>query len=126
MPHEAGRSVEDISIAEKLSFVVGIMASLILGELATLRFAMHTLSAARAFVGGEGPWSRSQKSAALSLQRSGNTEDEADFQAFLTYGQIPRGGSPGPARAVQAFARSGVHRLTAGCPIFDGPPAGGG
>lgn len=82
---------KDISIAKKLYFVVGIMALLIVGELATLRFAMHTLSAARAFVGGEGLWSKSQKNAAVSLQRYGNTMDEADFQAFLTAMQVPEG-----------------------------------
>ncbi len=36
---------KDVSIAKKLYFVVGIMAFLIVGELVTLRFAMHTLSA---------------------------------------------------------------------------------
>lgn len=82
---------KDISIAKKLSFVVGIMALLIVGELATLRFAMHTLSAARAFVGGEGLWSKSQKNAALSLQRYGTTLDLADFQAFVTYMEVPEG-----------------------------------
>ena len=82
---------KDISIAKKLYIVVGIMALLIVGELATLRFAMHTLSAARAFVGGEGLWSKSQKNAAISLQRYGNTRDEADFQAFLTSMQVPEG-----------------------------------
>jgi len=82
---------KDISIAKKLYFVVGIMALLIFGELATLRFAMHTLSAARAFVGGEGLWSKSQKNAAISLQRYGTTKDEADFQAFLSAMQVPEG-----------------------------------
>jgi hypothetical protein len=44
----------DVSIVKKLYFVVGVMATLIAGELIILRFAMHKLSAARAFVGGEG------------------------------------------------------------------------
>ncbi len=54
----------DVSIARKLYFVVGIMALLIIGELVTLRLAMRTLSAARAFVAGEGLWSKAQKNAA--------------------------------------------------------------
>ena len=37
------KSWKDVSIAKKLYFVVGIMALLIVGELLTLRFAMHTL-----------------------------------------------------------------------------------
>jgi two-component system, sensor histidine kinase len=81
----------DVSIARKLYFVVGIMAFLIVGELLTLRLAMHTLSAARAFVGGEGLWSKSQKNAAISLQRYGRTKDPADFAAFVADMQVPEG-----------------------------------
>ena len=81
----------DISIAKKLYFVVGIMALLIIGELVTLRFAMHTLSAARAFVGGEGLWSKAQKNAAISIQRYGITQDEAEFRAFLAHMEVPKG-----------------------------------
>ncbi len=84
-------SWRDISIAKKLYFVVGIMAFLIVGELVTLRFAMHTLSAARAFVGGEGLWSKAQKNAAISIQRYGVTHDEAEFRAFVAYMEVPRG-----------------------------------
>ena len=43
----------DVSVARKLYVVVGIMGVLIVCELLTLRFAMRTLSAGRAFVGGE-------------------------------------------------------------------------
>src|ERR1700733_8121605 len=82
---------KDVSIAKKLYFVVGIMAFLIVGELVTLRFAMHTLSAARAFVGGEGLWSKSQKNAAISLQRYGRTKNEEDFQSFLSELAVPEG-----------------------------------
>lgn len=84
-------SWRDVSIAKKLYFVVGIMAFLIVGELLTLRFAMHTMSAARAFVGGEGLWSKSQKNAAIALQRYGRTKDEADFDSFLAYMDVPEG-----------------------------------
>jgi signal transduction histidine kinase/HAMP domain-containing protein len=84
-------SWRDVSISKKLYFVVGIMAFLIVGELVILRFAMHTLSAARAFVGGEGLWSKAQKNAAISLQRYGRTENEADFRSFVGYMQVPEG-----------------------------------
>ena len=85
------RTWRDVSIAKKLYFVVGIMAFLIVGELLTLRFAMHTLSAARAFVGGEGLWSKAQKNAAISIQRYGRTRDEGDFRSFLSYMEVPDG-----------------------------------
>ena len=81
----------DLSIAKKLYFVVGIMAVLITCELLTLRFAMGTLSSVRAFVEGEGLWSKAQKNAALSLQLYGTTQNEEDFQAYLNALKIPKG-----------------------------------
>lgn len=82
---------KDISIAKKLYAVVGIMAVLIAGELLTLRFAMNTLSAVRAFVGGESLWSKAQKNAVFSLQRYAVTHDENDYHEFLNYLSIPDG-----------------------------------
>ena len=75
-------SWNQISIAKKLYVVIGTMAVLITCELATLRFAMHTLSAVRAFVAGEGAWSKAQKDAALSLQHYALTGDESSYLAF--------------------------------------------
>ncbi len=43
--------LRDISISKKLYFIVGTMAVLIVIELVTLTFAIHTLSSVRAFVG---------------------------------------------------------------------------
>lgn len=82
---------KDISISKKLYAVVGVMAVLIIAELATLRFAMGTLSAVRAFVGGEGSWSKAQKNAAFSLHHYLLTHDEKDYELFLTYLTIPEG-----------------------------------
>lgn len=80
-----------ISIARKLHAVIGTMAVLITCELVTLRFAMHTLSAVRAFVAGEGAWSKAQKSAALSLQHYALTGDEASYRAFHEQLRVPEG-----------------------------------
>src|SRR4051794_37464022 len=48
------RKWSGLSLAGKLYAAFGIMAFLIAMELFTLIFAIHTLSAVRAFVGGEG------------------------------------------------------------------------
>jgi signal transduction histidine kinase len=82
---------QNLLVARKLAFVVGIMAVLIAGELLTLRFSMHTLSAARAFVGGEGLWSKAQKNAVLSLQLYSQTRSEKDYEAFERFLSIPAG-----------------------------------
>jgi hypothetical protein len=54
---------KNFSISAKLYFVVGIMALLIVMELLTLKFSINKLSAVRAFVGGEGSWSKAKKNA---------------------------------------------------------------
>jgi signal transduction histidine kinase len=82
---------KDISVSKKLYAVVGIMAVLIVGELFTLSLTMRTLSAVRAFVGGEGLWSKAQKNAALSLMRYASTNDELDYQQFLYELRVPEG-----------------------------------
>src|SRR4051794_2217701 len=71
----------NFSIAHKLYLVIGTMAVLIACELLTLRFAMHTLSVVRAFVEGEGNWSKSQKDAAFSLQRYALTGNEMEYES---------------------------------------------
>lgn len=82
---------KNISISKKLYFVVGVMAVLLLGELLTLRFSMQCLSAARGLVGAESLWSKAQKNAVFSLERFGNTRDEANYNDFLSYLKLPAG-----------------------------------
>ncbi|MBS1594370.1 MAG: PAS domain S-box protein [Bacteroidetes bacterium] len=81
----------DISISRKLNFTVGIMATLIAVELLTLWFAIHTLSSVRAYVGGEGLWSKGQKDAVYHLQKYGHSHHEADYQNFLLFMKVPLG-----------------------------------
>ncbi len=78
------------SIATKLYSVVGIMATLIVFELILLHFTMETLSAVRAFVGGEGTWSKSQKDAIYFLELYSTTKDEKYYLSFQSALDIPR------------------------------------
>ncbi|MEO6189393.1 MAG: hybrid sensor histidine kinase/response regulator, partial [Saprospiraceae bacterium] len=82
---------KSVSIAKKLYFVVGIMAVLIVVELGTLYFAVHTLSSVRAFVGAEGLWSKSQKDAIYNLYKYYQTHKEEDEQGFFNFMKVPLG-----------------------------------
>ena len=84
---------KNLSIAKKLSFVVGTMAFLIAMELFSLYFAMETLSAVRAFAGGESLWSKAQKNATHSLYSYALTKDEAYYRDFYNYLEVPQGDS---------------------------------
>jgi len=85
------RWFRDISIAKKLYFTVGIMALLIAIELVVLFFSINTLSSVRAYVGGEGLWSKAQKDGLYQLLRYARTHDEADYQQFQEYLKVNLG-----------------------------------
>ena len=54
-------------------------------------FSMDLLSAARAYVGGEGLWSKAQKQAVYSLTRYADSRAEADYQVYRAAIAIPLG-----------------------------------
>lgn len=69
------------------------MAVLIALELCTLGFAIKTLSAVRAFVGGEGLWSKAQKDAIFHLESYGHSHNSADYLAFTEFVRVQEGDS---------------------------------
>jgi two-component system, sensor histidine kinase len=85
------RWFRNVSIAKKLYFTVGIMAALIAVELAALVFSINTLSSVRAYVGGEGLWSKAQKDAMYQLLQYGRTHNDDDYQKFKEFMRVPLG-----------------------------------
>lgn len=85
------RRVRDISIKKKLYFTVGIMALLIAIELCALFFSIHTLSSVRAYINGEGLWSKSQKDAMYYLIKYGGSRDQQDYDRFKNFLSVPLG-----------------------------------
>ncbi len=81
----------DITISMKLYFTVGIMALLVTVELCTLWFAVGTLSSVRAFVNGEGLWSKAQKDAVYTLFIYAHSHNEKDYNAFREFLKVPLG-----------------------------------
>lgn len=83
----------NVSIAKKLYFTVGIMAMLIVIELAALVFSIRTVSSVRAYVGAEGLWSKAQKDAMYQLLQYGRTHAEEDYDKFYRHMVVPMGDS---------------------------------
>ncbi|MFY9307928.1 MAG: ATP-binding protein [Bacteroidia bacterium] len=81
----------NVSIAKKLYFVMGTMALLIALELLTLWFSLNTLSSVRAFVAGEGLWSKAQKDAIYHLQKYAHTHEPADYKQYEMFLAVPLG-----------------------------------
>ena len=91
MKRSIRRWFKDISIAKKLYFTVGIMALLIAIELGVLIFSINTLSSVRAYVGGEGLWSKAQKDGLYQLLKYARTHNEADYEKFEGFMKVNQG-----------------------------------
>ena len=91
MKRSVFRWFKDISIAKKLYFTVGIMALLIAIELGVLIFSINTLSSVRAYVGGEGLWSKAQKDGLYQLLKYARTHNEADYVKFEGFMRVNQG-----------------------------------
>jgi signal transduction histidine kinase len=83
--------LRNASIARKLYFTVGIMALLIGVELFVLLFCLNTLSSLRAYVCGEGLWSKAQKDAVFHLYKYGVSHSDKDYELFERFMRIPAG-----------------------------------
>lgn len=107
------------SVARKLYFTVGIMATLIMIELFVLYFSIGTISSVRAFVAAESVWSRSQKDALLQLIKYADSHNEADYFRFIKFMEITqsthkslselRKQEPDVKKAIKGFIDGGSH-----------------
>jgi two-component system, sensor histidine kinase len=85
------RWFRDVPISKKLYFTVAIMAVLIGLELFALFFSINVLSSVRAYVGGEGLWSKAQKDAVLQLYQYGISRSAEDYALFEQFMKVPIG-----------------------------------
>jgi signal transduction histidine kinase len=81
----------NIPISRKLYFTVGIMAALIVVELGALTFSVNILSSVRAYVGGEGLWSKAQKDGMYQLLKYGRNHNEEDYRKFQEFMEVSSG-----------------------------------
>ena len=88
------RWFRDVSITRKLYFTVGAMALLVGVELFVLLFSLSILSSLRAYVGGEGLWSKAQKDAVFHLYRYG-VSGSGFFNSLCEF----RSAMPGPGES---------------------------
>lgn len=77
--------------SRKLVLVLWIFVTVVIVLLALSYEAIQTLSAARAYVGGEGLWSKAQKEAVRSLVRYAASHSEQDYERYLQALQTPLG-----------------------------------
>jgi PAS domain S-box-containing protein len=72
-----------LPISRNLQFVVLVFVCIFFAVLGLVYFSSSFTSAARAYVQGEGTWSKNEKQAVIRLQAYSSSHDETDYREFL-------------------------------------------
>lgn len=80
-----------LSVAKKLAIIISLLFIVLLLGFANFWLSMKIMSGIRAYVGGEGLWSKSQKEAVSNLVKYSTTFEEDDYQRYQAFLQIPLG-----------------------------------
>ena len=83
--------INDLSISTKLSAVVATFTIAIMLLLAVMEVSLNLSAGVRAYVQGEGLWSKGQKDATYYLVRFLRTHDQHDYQLYEQSIRIPLG-----------------------------------
>ena len=80
-----------LPLVKKLLVIVGVFVAIVVCVFLLGVLRSQILSGVRAYVGGEGLWSKAEKHAVLSLTKYSNSHQEADFQQYIADIAVPLG-----------------------------------
>ena len=80
-----------LPIASKLRVIVGVFVAIVICVFFLGVLRSELLTGVRAYVGGEGLWSKAEKRAALSLTKYAASHAESDYQQYLVEIAVPAG-----------------------------------
>ena len=81
----------DLPVAKKLVVILWLFLFIVIGLLGLSYVTIENLSAARAYVGGEGLWSKAQKQAVYDLLRYSISHSDTDYQNYRQALLVPLG-----------------------------------
>jgi protein-S-isoprenylcysteine O-methyltransferase Ste14 len=80
-----------LPLARKLLLIVGVFVAIVVCVFLLGVVRSEILNGVRAYVGGEGLWSKAEKHAVLSLTKYADSHQEADFQQYIADIAVPIG-----------------------------------
>ena len=83
--------LESLPVAKRLLMIVGVFVAIVVCVFALGALRAEILSGVRAYIAGEGLWSKAEKRAVLSLAEYGESRNEDDFQQYLREIAVPIG-----------------------------------
>lgn len=85
------KSLKEQTVRNKFNLLIALIIVILLFSLLNALSSVKVMSGIRAYVGGEGLWSKGQKEAVNSLVAYTHSHDEADYQKFLHFVDVPLG-----------------------------------
>ena len=85
------RRLANLKISKQLTIMVSVFVVIILGLFLLSYAGLTLLSGVRAYVGGEGLWSKAEKDAVYSLQTYAATQNDSDYARFTQFLAVPLG-----------------------------------
>lgn len=85
------RSLKKRTVQNKFNIIIGLIIFILLFSLANVWFSIKVMSGIRAYVGGEGLWSKAQKEALNNLVRYTTTHNEADYARYASLIRVQDG-----------------------------------
>lgn len=80
-----------LPLARRLWVIVGVFVAIVMCVFWLGALRSEILNGVRAYVGGEGLWSKAEKRAVLSLNKYAESRNEADFEQYLSEIAVPIG-----------------------------------
>ncbi len=93
--HEMGfifRLITNLTITKKMAAILFLFALLLITTITVCFFTVETISTIRAYIGGEGIYSKAQKDAVYYLFKYSRSCNESDYKNFLENMKIPLAG----------------------------------
>ncbi len=81
----------NLPVSKKLVIILWLFLAIVIGLLGLSYLTIENLSAARAYVGGEGLWSKAQKQAVYDLLRYSMSHSDGDYQNYRLALLVPLG-----------------------------------
>ena len=80
-----------LPVARKLLVIVGVFVAIVICVFCLGVLRSEILTGVRAYVGGEGLWSKAEKRSVLSLTQYATSHSESDYQQYLVEIAVPTG-----------------------------------
>jgi len=85
------KSLKAHTVQNRFTIIIALIFLILVFVLVNFWFSVRIMSGIRAYVGGEGLWSKSQKEAVSSLVRYASSRQESDYLQYEKFLQVPLG-----------------------------------